>query len=195
VDTPPPYSVPKEFVSLPAMAELLASEQKKLNGPGIHDDWRSLRDQSQKPLREAWHAYMFGTCYAHFHEIPYGGMFMKPEAEEYSFRDATLMWGTPGEVRQMNLQLKELPPEHRNAKVQLEHILYGVSRKYHAAYDLVVAIFLNREQRIETVPTPPLEIAELWLFGFMDSGLTKIFLKGMTRAGHVSHVVPWKLTS
>lgn len=89
MDAPPPYSLPKEFVSLPAMAELLAAEQKKLNGPGVHDDWRSLRDRSQKPLREAWHAYMFGTCYAHFHEIPYGGMFMKPEAEEYSFRDAT----------------------------------------------------------------------------------------------------------
>lgn len=44
------------------------------------------------------------------------------------------MWGTHAAVRYMNLQLKELPPIHRNDKVQLEHILTGVSKKYHAAY-------------------------------------------------------------
>ena len=76
--------------------------------------------------------------------------------------------------------------------VRLEDILKGVSETYLKSYDLVVAVYLNRGQRFETVKTPPLEIAELWFFGFMDQELTKIFLKGMTRSGDVSHVVPWK---
>jgi hypothetical protein len=91
----------------------------------------------------------------------------------------------------MNLQLKELPPIHRNDKVQLEHILKSVSKKYHAAYDLAEAIHLNREQRFETVMTPALEIQELWMFGFNDPGLTSIFLRGMTRDGDVRINVPW----
>ena len=189
---PPSYTLPKDFVALTAMSELFEGEKAKLSGPDIHPDWLNLRHQSQKPLREAWHAYMFAACYAHCRQIPFGGMLIKPEATEYSFRDATLMWGTPGEPILKNLQMKELPPAHRSKEAQLEDILAGVAKKYRAAYDLVVAIYLNREQRFESVRTPPLEIAELWMFGFKDPEHTTIFMKGMTRSGDVDHIVPWR---
>jgi hypothetical protein len=174
------------------MGRMIAAHDTELRLSGTSEEWLNLRHSTQKPVREAWHAYMFAACYAFQRGIPYGLMYVKPEADEYSFRDATLRWGTPGDYKHMNLQLKELPPAHRNDDAQLEHILKGLSKKYHRAYDLTVAIYLNRNERFETVKTPPLEIQELWLFGFKDPGLTTIIVRGMTRTGHVAFDVPWK---
>lgn len=191
---PPLCTLSTDFTSVLEMSRIIAAHQQELRAPGITEEWLSLRHGTQKPVREAWHAYMFAVCYAFHRGIPLDQMYVKPEADEYSFRDATLRWGTPGDYKYMNLQLKELPPAHRNDKVQLEHILKGVSKKYHKAYDLAVAIYLNRSERFETVMTPTLEIQELWFFGFKDPGLTTIFVRGMTRAGDVTFDVPWKTT-
>jgi hypothetical protein len=74
------------------MSKVIEAHKFEHSAPGTPEEWLNLRHQTQKPVREAWHAYMFAACYARYRGIPYGGMFIKPEADENSFRDATLMW-------------------------------------------------------------------------------------------------------
>lgn len=189
---PPLCSLPTDFASVLEMGRIFAAHDLELRVPKVPKEWLNLRHIAQKPVREAWHAYMFVACYAFHREIPYAQVHVKPEAGEYSFRDAILRWGTLGDYKYMNSQLKELPPIHRNNNVQLEHLLKCLPKKCHKAYDLAVAIYLNRNERFETVMPPTQEIQELWLFEFKDPGLTTIFLRGMTRAGDFTAEIPWK---
>ncbi len=64
------------------------------------------------------------------------------------------------------IQIKELVPEHLNPSGCLQAELEKLG-KYVDSRDLVVAIYLNRQFRLEldAVRIPQIKVAELWLFG------------------------------
>lgn len=83
--------------------------------------------------------------------------------------DAIGLIDVDGQAMLLPIQLKELPPSHRNAHIELQDILTKLGKARSGARGTIVAIHINRDVHIEmsklTIPTG---IAELWFYGATD---------------------------
>lgn len=124
------------------------------------DRVRHLRTNELKEFRELREAAIFSFFIGERIGAPVG---LAPgESQDYDF---VASWVAQDQVCYAPVQLKELPPAGISPAASLDNIIASLSR-YVSSQELVVAIHLNREIRLDpsTLVIPPLPIAELWLF-------------------------------
>ena len=134
---------------------------------------RSLRTHSLSYDRQRREAALF--CYGLRSALGTKVYYSFVEKEDYDFvalwrRDDTRVF-TP-------VQLKEFVPEEINPRDSLSRVLAGLA-KYVNSKDLVVAIHINREMRLdfEDIVVPDLPVAQIWLFGALrpDQSMWMLF--------------------
>lgn len=125
---------------------------------------RNLRTRKLTPAREAWDAGVF--CYLLRERMGYEIYFAPVEDEDF---DAVFRWQEDGIQNFAPVQMKEVVPKELNRTQKVQDVLDSL-KKYVTSSDLVVAIKLNRNERIEAndINTEGLPVAEVWLFGATD---------------------------
>ncbi|MBN2654198.1 MAG: hypothetical protein JXR79_03675 [Nitrospirae bacterium] len=141
----------------------------------LDDTAKTLRRNKQKLYREGREAALFsyGLSQAVVGEKIY---FANCEDVDYDFvtyfkRDDVLHY-TP-------VQLKEVVSEKLNSKSNLNETISKLA-KYSSSSNLVVAIHLNKEIRLEfnAIEVQKLNIAQLWIFGALDETQDSWFIYG-----------------
>lgn len=125
---------------------------------------RNLRTRKLAPEREAWDAGVF--CYLLRERTDCEIYFAPVEDADY---DAVFKWQEDGIQNFAPVQMKEVVPKELNQTQKVQDVLDSLI-KYGTSSDLVVAIKLNRDERIEAdkVITDDLPVAEVWFFGAAD---------------------------
>jgi hypothetical protein len=125
---------------------------------------RNLRTRKLAPKREAWDAGVF--CYL-LRERTGCEIYFAP-VEDADF-DAVFTWQEGGIQNFSPVQMKEVVPEELNKNQKIQDVLDSL-HKYATSDDLVVAIKINRDVRLEAdkIITDGLPVAEVWLFGATD---------------------------
>jgi hypothetical protein len=102
--------------------------------------------------------------------------------------DCIARWVDGDTTQYTPIQLKELPPSDLNFDASLENEIAKLA-KYVAGSDLCVAIYLNRQFRLDLtrLSIPKLNIAELWLFGSVAPDKSRWMLWGNLLDSPVSH--------
>jgi hypothetical protein len=77
------------------------------------------------------------------------------------------------------VQIKEFTPQDLNPQASLEATLAKLGQ-YPDSRDAVAAIYINRRLHLDlrTLSTPPINMAQIWLFGCASADQTKWFLYG-----------------
>jgi hypothetical protein len=124
-------------------------------------DLRSFRRRDVKKYGEGRQAAMFCYAMASLSGVPID--FALVEESDYDFVAA---YKTGDVSNFVPVQLKELVPAHVNPRTNLQDELDKIA-KYVDSKDLVIAIHLNTEKRIEfsELRLPVGMVAELWFFG------------------------------
>ena len=167
------------FISPRELLEPLRRHQLLAAASDLPLEVKNLRKRSQKKWREAWHSTLFS--YAYSEALNLDEMVFHPEEAEDRDYDATLQWNESGEPRAARLQLKEFVPKtlNSNPSFTLESIFDGLGpKKYPRASDLIVAIYINRAGSLGSIVVPPLQIKQLWLFGWSKPDQSELFLSG-----------------
>jgi hypothetical protein len=150
---------------------------------------KTLRKQSFKKYREAWHAAIFAYGYALVRG--HSDLRFAPADEEYSDFDAMLSWSAEGTQWLAKLQLKEFVPADLNPKLTIEAMLSDIQKKYPKSPDLIVAIYLNRVGRLPSITIPKLGIGELWFFGWSKPNQEQLTVWGDLMREAKNHHVPF----
>lgn len=138
-------------------------------------DKRTLRQRDQRHFLQMRQAALF--CYGFGETVLHTTVhFAMAEAEAY---DCVCMWKQEDVVTFTPVQLKELPPAHRNQRVTLSDVLKGLG-KYSHSPETVCAIHVNRQSRIafDEMPPPRTGLSQVWLFGAIDENQLRWMLFG-----------------
>lgn len=123
---------------------------------------RALRTQKMKWVRESREAALF--CYGMSKVIGHEISFALKEESDF---DCVARW-VEGEIENYTLiQLKELVPEKYNSEANINQLIKDTTIKYQSSKELHVAIFVNRNLRIEfeKLEIPPTTLGGIWLYG------------------------------
>jgi len=164
------YRTPDDWFSL------LEGYKIALQQKGASHAEMDLRGKDQKSMRELRQAALF--AYAYREALSISDLKVCPNLEEDSDADAALQWTKDGQIHEMPVQLKELPPAERNVDVRVEDLLRKAVTKYHTGTDLILAIFLNRHQYFGKVKVPHLRVCEVWFWGFSKPDHSEMMLAG-----------------
>jgi hypothetical protein len=175
-----------KFISLNELADKLEALRKSLIASDAPQNRRKLREQGQKPGKEAWHAILFARAYECYFRLT--GMSVRIEPQECSAHDATLQWIENDLTQELKVQLKELPPESLNADISLPELLAKSIEKYPPSPDITMAVFICRTHPGYQIEIPKHGFAGLWTFGFTGIGKPEfIFLVGKDGRGEHSN--------
>jgi len=135
---------------------------------------KSLRTNTLKRERELREACLFCYGLACRFEQPMNAI----PIEEQDF-DFVASWVVDGTRHLAPIQIKELVPEHVNAKITLQEIVDSLL-KYDASEELTVAIHLNRAVPFNpgALIMPSLKLAGLWAFGATTPDQSRWLLYG-----------------
>jgi hypothetical protein len=157
---------PREWTRLDYVdPDIYVAEQQKLRAriseTDTPDKIRNLRTRTLAPLREAWDAGVF--CYLLRRMTGFEIYFSAVEDQDY---DAIFTWRDNDIQNFAPVQMKEVVPAELNPKQRLKDVISSL-KKYADSKDLVVAIKVNRNVRIEAkdLEVESLPVAEVWLFG------------------------------
>lgn len=146
---------------------------------------RNLRTNKLKGVRELWQACLFAHGIGS--SVLHTEVYLAP-VEDQDF-DCIAHY-IVGEIQCYTpIQIKELVPEHLNPSGCLQGELEKLG-KYVDSRDLVVAIYLNRQFRLELdgVRIPQIKVAELWLFGAVSPDASQFMLWGNMLKNPASYV-------
>lgn len=116
------------------------------------------------------------------------------EPTQDSAHDAILKWTQGGLVRQLKVQLKELPPESLNADLTLQGLIDEKVKSMAGVKDVALAFFLGRNLPAMTIKIPDNELAGVWIFGLTGDGKAEfISLIGSDEKGQHSNIRPGAL--
>ncbi len=145
---------------------------------GIRQDLLLLRSPKQKKSREVFQACIFLCAVRQASGKPYRLIHEEPENSPV---DVVAVIDLPEERASYYypIQLKELPPRTRNPNIGLDDLLADLATDTSIA-DSIVAIYLNREVRVEfdaiAIPSG-LKARQLWLYG-SPGPLANFILRG-----------------
>ena len=93
--------------------------------------------------------------------------------------DCIAKWEDGGIQRYTPIQFKEVVPDRINLKSTLEETIKKL-KKFSDFKDLVVAIYVNKRQKLDfsKINLPKLQISELWIFGAINPYKSEWFLYG-----------------
>ena len=138
---------------------------------------KRLRTNNLKVWREARDAALF-TYGMSQTILNTSVLFSNVEDSDYDF---VMKWVKDEKIFYYPVQLKELPPDDLNSKVQIENIIDKL-KKYSGEGNLAVAININRKLKsfnlLQSLETNKLKIKELWYFGCKSPDQSKWFLYG-----------------
>jgi hypothetical protein len=144
--------------------------------PDLDERVRRLRTNKLKELREARVAALFAFGISTVVKKCNVAV-LKVEDSDY---DCLLHWVESEANNFCAVQLKELPPEDLNPRIELDNILRGLDR-YSGEQDLTVVVYLNRAIRFEYSPDikrPDAKIRELWYLGCQSEDQSSWFIYG-----------------
>jgi hypothetical protein len=156
------------FISLSELGDKLEALRKSLIASNAPQQRRKLRARDQKAAREAWQAILFARAYECYFGLT--DMMVRIEPQEYSAHDVILRWAAGGDLKQIKVQLKELPPLSLNAALSLSQLLVKSIEKYPPSPDITLAMFIGRTQPAHSIEIPKNGFAGLWTFGFTGLG-------------------------
>ena len=142
---------------------------------------RNLRTNMLSRERESWDTAVF--CHLLSLAIGYKILFAR---EECSDHDCVFTWNDVTSQCYAPVQMKELVPQQTNPDANRQDILSKLS-KYSGNDDLIVAVKLNRRERIDfaSLITHNLPISELWMFGATTQDQCRWSLFGEVLSGAV----------
>ena len=120
---------------------------------------------------EAWQAAIFGYAYAFAKNI-HPLLVLARESQDY---DAVFKWKENGVVQRVPVQLKTLPSI--NPKETIDRLLQK-AKKY-SGNDLFLVLRMNRSEHFTTITVPPLQIRQLWLWGWSKPDHSEIYLRSV----------------
>ena len=135
---------------------------------------RELRTHRLKSEREARDAAIF--AYGMGQSMNTKVVMVRDESADHDFLTC---WKGENELHYCPVQLKELPPAHRNSDATLASLLEGLSR-FTSSRTTVLAIKINRRLEFDPPTIDPSSVAfrELWFFGATSPDLNSWFLYG-----------------
>lgn len=137
---------------------------------------QALRTNDLKHFREIRQAALF--CYGMSVAKNKPVLFSPEERDDYDF---VASWLDGDTQHFAPVQLKELVPEHLNARQTFEELLAKVEQKYTNSNDLTLAICLNRVGRFDPNDVRidrDLRLAGIWVFGGVAPDQNKFGLWG-----------------
>lgn len=159
-------AVPKEWLSYAYYDPAIVLPRMKViregvGRSGLDDRIKNLRTNQLKEVREGWDAAVFTLLLS----LANGSriQFCPKEAADFD----AILWSQGDTYSSFApLQLKELVPADLNPNASLQALIDGLV-KYGSSETLIVAIKLNRRERIEFsgLDTSALKIGGLWCFG------------------------------
>ena len=135
---------------------------------------------------EAWHATHFGYAYAFVKNI-HPLWVLTRECQDY---DAVFKWVENGIMQRVPVQLKTLPPINPNETVDR---LLKKAKKY-SGDDLFLVLHMNRSEHFTTIAVPPLQVRQLWLWGWSKPDHSEIYLRSVDREKTEAFRVPFRLS-
>ncbi len=144
---------------LPFLRRLRLLEARLASLP-MDADVRALRTNRLKEWRETRTAALF--CHGMSKRLGHAIYLAKGEIEDADF---VASWMIGDEQQVAPVQLKEVVPEGRNGRSNLDSVLESL-RKY-SSPDLTVVLHFNRELPFDPgqVSAPDLQISSLWILG------------------------------
>jgi hypothetical protein len=148
--------------------------REQLSESDIDHKIKSLRINKLKRERENWDVAVF--CHLLSLTIGQKIFFSREESSDY---DSIFTWADKEAQCFAPIQLKELVPAYTNPNANLQEIINKLS-KYKDSNDLIVAIKLNRREKIDfsAIDTRSLSVRELWMFGATTESQTHWSLFG-----------------
>jgi len=140
----------------------------------LPDKVKNLRTNKLRRHRERWIAALFCYGQSRLLNTP---IFVSPyEASDY---DAVSKWYQNNTLYYAPIQIKEVISEDLNPYTGINQEIAKLE-KYTSSQDLVVVIYVNRNERLEVpkVIVPKLNISQLWIMGACVPDLTKWFIAG-----------------
>ncbi len=181
-------SVPKEWLSYEyhdpeVVLRMMRRLREALSCSKTDDKVRNLRTNKLKKYREGWDAAVFAQLLSLVNG--YKIRYCQRESSDYD----AILYSRDGEnLKFAPLQLKELVPADLNSTASIQWLIDGLV-KYGTSDTLIVAIKLNRRERIEFggVDTSKLKIGGLWCFGATSYDQSKWSIWGdlMIGAQHI----------
>jgi hypothetical protein len=110
----------------------------------------------------------FARAYECFFQLQDMHVWIEPE--QNSAHDAILQWKQEGSVRQLKVQLKELPSDSLNPNLTLQGLIDEKVKACAGVKDVALAFFLGRNLPAMTVKIPDNELAGVWIFGLTGEG-------------------------
>jgi hypothetical protein len=137
-------------------------------------DVRELRTHGLKSEREARDAAIF--AYGMGKSMNTKVLVARDESADHDFLTC---WKSDDELHYCPVQLKELPPEHRNRDITLRSLLAGLP-KVPGPRTTVLAIKVNRRGRFDLPQLDPASTSfrEVWFFGATSLDQSEWFLFG-----------------
>lgn len=178
------------FIPLPELTakldmlrtELIAAPQGNAHSLPLHG-------RRNRTPREAWHAMFFARAYECYFQLQDMHVWIEPTQD--SAHDAILQWMQDGSVRQLKVQLKELPSESLNPNLALQGLIDEKVKSMTGVKDVALAFFLGRNLPAMTITIPDNELAGVWIFGLTGDGKAEfISLLGIDEKGLHSNVRP-----
>lgn len=140
---------------------------------GLSQRSKGRQHKLVKEDEEAWQAAHFGYAYAFVKNIhPLWVL-----AREFQDYDAVFKWLDSGIVQRVPVQLKMLP--EMNPKETIDGLL--MKAKKYSGNDLFLVLFMNRNEHFKTIAVPPLQIRQLWLWGWAKPDHSEIYLRSVDR--------------
>ena len=160
--------------------ELIAAPQGNAHNLPLHG-------RRNRTPREAWHAMFFARAYECYFQLQEMHVWIEPI--QASAHDAILQWMQGGSLRQLKVQLKELPLESLNPNLTLQGLIDAKIESMTGVKDVALAFFLGRNLPAMTVKIPDNKLAGVWIFGLAGDGKAEfISLFGTDEKGSHSNI-------
>jgi hypothetical protein len=162
------FKDPKKILTDLADIQCLANESE------LEGKVRNLRQNSQKPYREGWHAALF--CYGMTCKLELPVYFSMYEDQDYDF---IAMYYKDDLQHFVPVQLKEYVSSKLSSEQTLEKEIEKLA-KYSDSKDLTAVIYVSKEESLDfkNIVIPKLDIAGLWIMGSMSVDQRRFFLAG-----------------
>ena len=176
-----PMHDPREY--LRSIGEVQAQALTvKWDNPAEMERLVTLRRGEHKPHRELKDACLFACLMEQLmcgREDPDIRVKVVPPRDQDDDADAYLLWHDRVGQRFAPVQLKELPPEHLNARATLDELLLKLRKYPPSRQPPVVAVYTNRTMHVAEITVPAgLNVASLWLYGAVTPDASRWCLLG-----------------